>query len=557
MLQRSVSALPWQAALTLVSTAHYHQPLSTDTFRTVLGTMLHDSRDAVATGRASKAVSWHAAVRVMSEAYIAHGNKTPSRVPLSTLRLLQPGREWVQALRTLQFAEFNDHLTIPMALDAAGCCASSSTWHLAMNLLGRVHAQDSSILLGAITSLLPANPNAAYALLADDSQSRSRTWSHALQIIGNVVGSLPPEIATSNEFALSYISHLCNSGDYMTTNRLEEALGRIAWDDALTLLCRSSAFISQDTMKLPLMTGEDEATISGGSIVTPASTSGSLGDSVVDEDDSHRRRHVTSRLLACVIRRLPLSALDDVLAQFHRSGQRSVLHAHDVVAAQLVVAVRESQWERGVQLLRGMNTSTPDHRERVGENAIRELVDLLILKAPPHVLATLTPLLVNLGIAFDATRLCAVLKSLLEDHAHGPEGRQTAGSPTVQWVAALGWAFQLHNETSVPDLAEKLTASSQPVVPALDPKLASVLVHLCVAGGSPQSALKVINRVHEHSHVRFAHASEMKALLFCMLYGRKREAHAIVQNAAEKGDATSARSLASLLMRWDWDSSAS
>ncbi|CUG91918.1 Hypothetical protein, putative [Bodo saltans] len=540
MLQRSVSALPWQAALTLVSTAHYHQPLSTDTFRSVLGTMLHDSREASVTGRASRTVSWMASMRVMSEAYVAHGNKTPSRVALSAIRLLQPGREWYHALRTLQFAEFNNHLTIPLALDAAGCCSTPATWQIAMNLLGRVHEENPQLLIGAITSMLPENPDAPYALLAESSR-RSRAWSQALHIIGNVVGSLPPEIALTNELSLSYISHLCNSGEYMTSERLEEALGRVPWDAALQLLSRSSSVLLPQGVTTMLQPSTPTSLEAG--TISPVSSLRSVAVVSHDDVDAHMRRHVSARLLSCVMRRLPLATLDNVLLELRRSEQQSLLQTNDVLAAQLAVMVRESQWERGVQVLQHM-VHAYSSRERIGEQAIRDLVDQVIASAPAPVLASVTPLLVNMGLAFDSARLRHIFKSLLAPSSHG----QTS----LQWVAALGWATQLHSESHVADVASKVNASSQRVISTLDPQIASILVHLCVAGGSPQGALKVITRVHEHSRVRFAHANEIKALLFCMLYGRESEARVIVETAAKKSDAA-ARPLAALWKRWDWN----
>ncbi|GET89804.1 hypothetical protein, conserved [Leishmania tarentolae] len=246
MLSKTALSVSWERGLAILQAAYYAQPVAAETYRALLARMLRHNRQVSRTG-AGQFVSWQAAMRVMSEAVLAHGTSLPTRVSVSTLRLLAPHRQWRTAIDVLKLNQANGQLTKPMLLDAAHACATSRAWPHALQLLMHLHQQDPPLLCDAIQSMRPPGATAftaaasAHALLPSvrDSEAPTPTQQHILSVLNSVVGSVPHEVAARNPLCISYLTHLLASTTLTTelkVQRATAAMAQLPWTMALALL---------------------------------------------------------------------------------------------------------------------------------------------------------------------------------------------------------------------------------------------------------------------------------------------------------------------------------
>ncbi|KPI86319.1 hypothetical protein ABL78_4624 [Leptomonas seymouri] len=239
MLSKVVLSISWERGLALLDAAYYTQPVAAETYRALLGRMLRHNRH-VETRGAGQLVSWQAAMKVMNEAVLTHGTSLPTRVTVSTLRLLAPHRQWRTAIDLLKLCQANGQLTKPMLLDAAHACATSAAWPEALKLLMHLHKQEPTLLHDAIQGMRPPGSNAltsaasAHALLP-----ATPVQQHILEVLNSVVGSVPHEVALRNPLCSSYLTHLLASTTLtpeLKVRRATLSMAQLPWTAALQLL---------------------------------------------------------------------------------------------------------------------------------------------------------------------------------------------------------------------------------------------------------------------------------------------------------------------------------
>ncbi|KAG5501505.1 hypothetical protein JKF63_03334 [Porcisia hertigi] len=246
MLSRAVLSVSWERGLALLQAAYYAQPVAAETYRALLARMLRHNRHVLRAG-AGQLVSWQAAMKVMNEAVLAHGTSLPTRVSVSTLRLLAPHRQWRTAIDVLQLNQTNGQLTKPMLLDAAHACATPVAWSHALKLLMHLHQQDPPLLFDAIQSMRPPGTTAltaadsAHALLPSvrDAGAPTPAQQHVLDVINSVVGSVPHEVVMRSPLCTSYLTHLLASTTLtpeLKVQRATAAMAQLPWTVALALL---------------------------------------------------------------------------------------------------------------------------------------------------------------------------------------------------------------------------------------------------------------------------------------------------------------------------------
>ncbi|KPA80994.1 hypothetical protein ABB37_04376 [Leptomonas pyrrhocoris] len=247
MLSRAVLSISWERGVALMDAAYYTQPVAVETYRALLARMLRHNRHVEKSG-AGKLVSWQAAMKVMNEAVLTHGTSLPTRVTVSTLRLLAPHRQWKTAIDLLKLSQANGQLTKPMLLDAAHACATSTAWPEALKLLMHLHKQEPPLLRDAIQSMRPPGSTAftsftaAQALLPptqDSPAGPTPAQQHILEVLNSVVGSVPHQVALHDPLCSSYLTHLLASTTLsaeLKVKRATSALARLPWTVALQLL---------------------------------------------------------------------------------------------------------------------------------------------------------------------------------------------------------------------------------------------------------------------------------------------------------------------------------
>ncbi|KAG5475910.1 hypothetical protein CUR178_03624 [Leishmania enriettii] len=246
MLSRAVLSVSWERGLSILQAAYYTQPVAAETYRVLLARMLRHNRHVSRIG-AGQLVSWQAAMKVMTEAVLAHGTSLPTRVAVSTLRLLAPHRQWRTAIDVLKLNQANGQLTKPMLLDAAHACATGAAWRHALKLLMHLHQQDPPLLFGAIQSMRPPGSTAltaaasAHALLpaVRDVGAPTPAQQHILSVLNSVVGSVPYEAAMQSPLCTSYLTHLLASTTLkpeLKVQRATAAMAQLPWTVALALL---------------------------------------------------------------------------------------------------------------------------------------------------------------------------------------------------------------------------------------------------------------------------------------------------------------------------------
>ena len=535
LLQRAVSALSWEKAATLVSVAHYHQPVAVPTYRALLGTMLAHNR-RVAT--ASETVSWRVAMQAVTETYRSHGHTVPSRVALSGFRLLAPHRRWKEAIQLLQFAQANEQLTLPMLVDAAASCATVTHWATALQLLGRVHAQQPHRLLEAVQSLIPRGSNEALLAPTEEAGSleQRQQREHIQQVIGQVVCVVPERVFVQNELCLSYLTHLCASPT-VKDDTLREVLSSLSWSTALRLLSHTSVLEALHPSQPNLQIGDASST-------NREDDSLSVDETTALSTESRRpigapQRQWGAAVLAMIVDKLPSPTEAKAFLQ-SVEADRSVTRDSRVAAAMITVACRCGDWREALQWIPLLQHSLPVH-------VASDLCRLLREEQRAEEMATLVvPVWVHLEQQVTGKALIQLYELLL---LHNQTILQLQSSPSaaeskrmLSWEAALSWSTRLCPQSWKED--SSLT----------DPRLITLLLHLCVQGNSPQGALSVLSKARTEWQLRVGMEKELRALLFCMQYGRRLEAAALVGNA-QRVHGEGAKPLLELARRGGWSSS--
>lgn len=323
VFDKIVMSVSWEKGLALIEAAYYSQKVEVSTYRSLLARMLlhnklverqeeqllgNGARDTTAhslrpsfhpesavhaavtnregdaqgdSGATAALVDWRAALKVFIEALTAHGNSVPSRMAVSTLRLLAPHGQTTAALRVLRVAEANQKLTKPMLVDGAACCANGGNWSEALRLLTCLHREDPELLTEAIQSLRPpgsdtvmlsvSNPGAyqdATSLYnangSSEQTGKSAAWGasestavplfpgsspsltsptpsqrHVLRALNEVVSAVPPEVALTNPLCFSYLTHLTASTTLPAEEKaraLAAAIRQLPWSTTALLL---------------------------------------------------------------------------------------------------------------------------------------------------------------------------------------------------------------------------------------------------------------------------------------------------------------------------------
>lgn len=283
IFDKIILSVGWEKGLALVDAAYYTQRVEVSTYRAVLARMLLHNRHvdrlqsqkngagagaAGPSGAPAQYVDWRAAMKVYTEALTAHGHAVPSRLAVSTLRLLTPHGSVAAARRVLRIAEATEMLTRPMLVDAAACCANGGEWAEALRLLDCLHREDPLLLTGAIQSLRPAGSDAvstasalassgagAAAAVAEDGitllnaqvfpgnspfpEPPTPQQRHILRALNAVVAATPGPAALTSELCFSYLTHLAASTTLSAEDKtaaLGSAIAKLSWPEAVTLL---------------------------------------------------------------------------------------------------------------------------------------------------------------------------------------------------------------------------------------------------------------------------------------------------------------------------------
>lgn len=128
----------------------------------------------------------------------------------------------------------------------------------------------------------------------------------------------------------------------------------------------------------------------------------------------------------------------------------------------------------------------------------------------------------------------------------------------VHWVSALSWVLNRQAPQREARIQETGTGPSLGATPRhttahvrleqpLTPKMLSLLINICVQGGSPQGALHAMGYARRVDKTELPHTAQIRALLYCMQYDRPFEAEAIVAQLAKKEGDAAAQPLQHLL----------
>lgn len=516
LLQRAVSALSWEKAATLVSVAQYHQPVAVRTYRALLGTMLaHNRRRG-----ADSLVSWRAALQTVTETYRSHGLTVPSRVALSGFRLIAPHRRWYEAICLLQFAQANDQLSLPMLIDAAGSCATADHWRTALELLGRVHRQQPHRLLQAVQSLIPTGSSDALLAPVEDEHAVSdrQQREHVQRVLGQVVCAVPEEEFVRNELCLSYLTHLCASPQVKDA-ALREVLNPLSWHTALRLLSHTPVLQAlnrqDDTI---LIAGEDPGALQDSSTALDVHAPRPVGS---------KERRWGAAVLAVVLEKLPTTKAANSFLESVQAD-RSVTRDTRVASAMITVACRCADVDTALQWVSLLQHPLP-------VAVASDLVELLHKSQRALEAATVVlPVWVHLEQSLTGQSLVRLFELIL---LHNTNAAGSGGESLLSWEAALSWSTRLCPQAWKEDPSQT------------DPRMITLLLHLCVHGQSAQGALAVLSKARSEWHLRVGLEKEARALLFCMQYGRRLEAAALVENAQRVHGEDAAKPLVELIRR--------
>ncbi|RNF25890.1 uncharacterized protein Tco025E_01856 [Trypanosoma conorhini] len=578
MFSRAVGSITWEKGCALLDAAYHAQPIALVTYRALLARMLLHNQYVRRRG-SGNLVPWSAALRTYSEAILAHGNAVPTRMTISALRLLAPQRQWAAAVALLKLSQANEKLTIPMLVDAAGCCATPSAWQTAMALLGHVHAQAPNLLPDCIQSLRPvgtdaATVSAAANALISDRAGPTPEQKRVLAVLSDVVAAVPWQTAVSNEMCTSHLTHLVASTTYTTQEKTEALL-------SATRQLPCEAFMQ-------LMMAHDApalASSSGGSTPptpTPTPTTATVGEQprkalelsplnspVVRESLQllAKAPETAVPFLATIIGKLPSAKtatrfLSEAATMYRDTLATAMLRHPLVVSALLRKCSEEAEWRLASSVLLSMSPiPLPCEVASALVLQMREarqpslVVDILQKSFVPAKVA-LTPQ------AMEAALVCVLAHNRAisaSDARRTPETLKRKQMSQVHWLSALSWATDLVQDEAEGRILQTGSAASSGAVSysppklvprqkPLSPRMLSLLIHICVGAGNPQGALHAMGYARAVDKTELAQSEAIRALLYCMMYDRPYEAEAILKEAEKKHGKEQAQYLERLLV---------
>lgn len=666
MLSKAVLSISWERGLAMLQAAYYAQPVAAETYRALLARMLRHNRHVTRTG-AGQLVSWQAAMSVMNEAVLAHGTSLPTRVSVSTLRLLAPHRQWRTAIDVLKLNQANGQLTKPMLLDAAHACATPDAWRHALHFLVHLHKQDPSLLFDAIESMRPPGTTAltaaasAHALLPSVREAGAPTpaQQHILSVLNSVVGSVPAGVALRDPLCASYLSHLLASTTLppeLKVQRATAAMAQLPWTAAVSLLGDLSepALLSdadwtrvQGTLALSagegatkggspqhkkrrLLTAKKRLRAKAAAAAAPSTPTGAGAEEsesgAAEESDAeglappphaerddavimssatetlfarlelaHASPLTAAAMMAVMVEKLPTPAMAAAflqscathLAQPAAAPRADALRAagqgaattdvgslaatrHPVVVHALLrnCARHADGWATAVPVLLERSAALVPTPAGPLSGLVRQLrqakqVSLAVRLLHEHVIpsgSVLTP------VAWEDMLECVLahnraLRLRAEEAARASAAAPPAAAPHVSgvhWVSALSWATTRQAASSEDRIQQTGTGPSSGATARrplevvslerpLSPKMLSLLVNICVLGGSPQGALHALGYARRVDKTELPNTAEIRALLYCMQYSRPLEAEAIVEQYARREGEAAALPLRHLL----------
>ncbi|KEG09370.1 hypothetical protein DQ04_05331000, partial [Trypanosoma grayi] len=548
MFTRAISSVSWEKGCALVDAAYHSQPIAVDTYRALLARMLLHNRHVQRSG-AGSLVMWKAAFRTYSEAILSHGNAVPTRMTLSTLRLLAPHRQWEAAVSLLKLSQANEKLTLPMLVDAARCSATPATWPMALDFLSMVHAQAPNMLADSIQSLRPLGTSAATvsaaanAMLVDNSKGPTAEQRHVLSVLNDVVAAVPWKTALSNEMCVSYLTYLAASTTYPSQEKtvaLTAVLRQYPWEAFKQLMMRQSVVlpaVSGEATSPPipedkkLLHQQQEYKLEASPLNYPAVQESLL--LLKSEPET------AVPFIAAIVEKLPSAEVSASFlhetADIHRDTRVAAALRHPlVVSALLRKCAEHNEWRLASSVMLSMSPSTIpcdvastlvlQMRAAKQASLVVEILQKCIV--PSRTMLTQE--------AMEAVLLCVLAhnRAITETASLTfPKTRNTNTTAVIHWRSALSWAVDLLQDDTEGRIVETGSAPSKgavrhthtKVIPRLKPmssRILSLLIHICVNAGSPQGALQAMGYARTVNKTELAMSDEIQALLYCMLYDR-------------------------------------
>ncbi|ESL08277.1 hypothetical protein TRSC58_04022 [Trypanosoma rangeli SC58] len=574
MFSRAVGSITWEKGCALIDAAYHSQPIALVTYRALLARMLLHNQYVRRSG-AGSLVPWRSALRAYSEAILTHGNVVPTRMTIAALRLLAPQRQWVAAISLLKLSQANEKLTIPMIVDAAGCCATPSAWQTAMALLGHVHRQSPDLLPDCIQSLRPVGTDAgevaaAANALMPDHRGPTPEQKRVLSVLSDVVASAPWQTAVSNEMCMSHLSHLVASTTYTTREKTEAlifATRQFPWEAFMQLMVAHDASMLAASSSSSSAPSPISTTVEGQP--QKATEMSPLNLPVVRESLQllAKAPETAVPFLAAIIDKLPSAKaatrfLSEAASMYRDTLATAMLRHPLVISALLRKCSAAAEWRIASSVLLSMSPSPLPC-----EVASALVLQMRAARQPSLVVDIFQKSFVPAKVTLTAEAMEAVLVCVLAHNrivaasaAHStPETLKKKQMAEVHWLSALSWATDMVQDEvegrilqtgsaasagAVSHSPPKLTPRQKP----LSPRMLSLLIHICVSAGNPQGALHAMGYARAVDKTELAQSEAIRALLYCMMYDRPYEAEAIVKEAEKKHGKERAQYLERLLL---------
>jgi hypothetical protein len=596
-----VLSVPWERGLALAHAARYRQNLEPVVYVALLRRIVRHNALVDRGVVAPPAASWAAAMRVFSEAFGTYGAVLPSSATALALRALRAGAtrtSWVAAVGLLRLHQHSkatrlggdgDEQTRAKAMQigrgsllAAAAAVTASCpgkWHIGLKLLARLHAEDSEILPAAVSHLGNVSAGASAPLLQDRPAANGLgpgLLRAAIDTIAMVTAAAPWRVALGNAMCFSYLTHaaaaVCkidaSAGAFNAgvEGAFVRAYDRLPWTWGLRLLEHVDRNLSRNVEQVMMVR---PSVVIAGPASPRRSGEGQLkGELVTFPSDAAVARRAEV-LAALKLRGMPstAAATGALCGIYGRASVEDAVARSPVLCRALFgVALREGDAAEALRHLPALNG--PLSRADASRLVIRLHADKLAREVCLKVLPFL--------VAHRCVLTPAALQALLECCV--VHNRAVAGEPLLSPAFPVDWrtAVSLVTQLSLPVSRDApvttsgvfaIAASSGPAArtagrqlvlfPAVDHRTLSLLVSLCVEAGHPEAALRVLgaSRVAATSTAAktgrptIAFSKELEGLLFCLAYGRRREAAMIVKEAERKHGAKAGRPLRSLLQR--------
>ncbi|KAH9586489.1 hypothetical protein LSM04_005710 [Trypanosoma melophagium] len=534
VLTRLVGGIAWEKGCALLHAAYCTQPIPQDTHRALLARMLRHNQHAPAH---TAVVPWQMALRVYTEAVLAHGAALNSRLTLSALRLCAPQRQWTAAIMLLKFSQANGKLTHPMLVAAADCCATPQAWSNALALLTSLHKQSPETLPDCIQSLRPIEANggtttttaaataASHALLPDTVGNPTPQQRSILSVLNNVVSAVPWQVALSNEMCVSYLMHLAGSTTYTVaekTKALLYAIKQIPLEPFMrVVVMQNKAFSTDWDMKtLPEITQNTDEKQLNTSVLNSPMVRETLR---LLENESES----SVAFVASIVEKLPsaevsASFLSEAAAMYCKNADSDAVGAtlrHPVVVGTLIrKCSEEGAWRIASSVLLSMSPCTLPC----------DVASTLVLQMREAKQASLVVEVIQRCIVPSQTRLTpeAIEAALICVLQHNRTVTITMPS-RVHWLSALSWATQLQQDGALRHSPNNTECESSTSLP---PRMLSLLLHICVSSGSPQGALKAMGYARSVDKTELAFSGEIETLLHCMANDQLNNAEFVIKN---------------------------